>query len=196
MMKALKALIVPLWLITLAAVACMKKGVEDIPHPPMQYMYLQNLEIGANEYYHLDVDANGTPDFTFHTLLVGDPVLKQDRRQFLVGSKVETNLLNNPSDESPKLNKGDRIRLRESGYEWYEVSSIVLVEKVTSLHGKISWRGLWKEAAHHYLPLQVEKNGQVFLGWVEVSFNTATQKLILHKAAISTEGGKEIRAGY
>ncbi|HYO23056.1 MAG TPA: hypothetical protein VER36_11675, partial [Flavisolibacter sp.] len=79
---------------------------------------------------------------------------------------------------------------------WYEVSSIVLAEKVIPLHGEVSWRGLWKEATHHYLPLQVEKNGQIFLGWAEISFNTDTQKLILHKAAISTESGKEIKAGY
>jgi hypothetical protein len=196
MMTALKALIVPLWLITLAAVACMKKGIEEVPHPPMQYTYLQDVEIGANEYFHLDVDANGSPDFTFYTQLVGDPVLKQDRRQFLAVSKVETDLLNNVSDESPKLIKGDRISFEHEGYNWYQVSSIVLAEKVISLNGEVSWKGLWNGATHHYLPLAVEKNNQVYLGWIEISFNTGSQKLILHKAAISTDSGKDIRAGY
>src|SRR5829696_9178434 len=116
MIKALKFIIVPLWLITLLAVACMKKAVDEIPQPQMHYTNLHDVEIGANEYYHLDIDANGTPDFTFHTLLVGDPVLKHDRRQFLAGSKVETNLLNNEQDESPRLRKGDRIMAAHEGY--------------------------------------------------------------------------------
>lgn len=196
MMKALKALIIPLWLITLAAVACMKKGFTETDHPVMQYTYLNNLQLGANETYHLDIDANGSPDFTFHTQLVGDPVLKQDRRQFLVGSKVETNLLNDAEDESPRLNKGDRISMQHSGHTWYQLSSIVLAEKVISLDGSITWQGQWKNAAHHYLPVQVKKAGKIYLGWVEISFDVALQKLTLHKAALSTESGKDIRAGY
>lgn len=196
MTKALKALIIPLWLITLAAVACIKQASEDVPHPNMQYTYLQNLELKENEYYHLDIDANGTPDFTFYTQLVGDPVLKQDRRQFLAGSKVETSLLNNENDESPRLNKGDKITVNHKNYNWYELSSLVLAEKVTPEEGSIFWQGQWKDARHNYLPVQLAKGGKVFLGWVEISFNQQEQKLVLHKAAISTESGKEIRAGY
>lgn len=196
MMKALKALIIPLWLITLAAVACMKKGLNETEHPVMQYTYLENLELGVHDTYHLDIDANGSPDFTFHTQLVGDPVLKHDRRQFLAGSKIETSLLNDADDESPRLNKGDRISLKHTGHDWYELSSIILAEQVISQNGDISWQGRWKKASHHYLPVQVEKAGQVYLGWVEISFNIENQKLTLHKAALSTESGKDIRAGY
>ena len=196
MMKALKVFIIPLWLITLATVACMKKGLNETEHPVMQYTQLGNLELGMNDSYHLDIDANGSPDFTFHTQLVGDPVLKQDRRQFLAGSKVETNLLNDADDESPRLNKGDRISMQHSGHTWYQLSSILLAEKIIALNGDVSWQGRWKNALHHYLPVQVEKAGKIYLGWVEISFNVATQKLTLHKSALSTESGKDIRAGY
>ena len=43
--------------------------------------------------------------------------------------------------------------------------------------------------------VQVEKEGKVFQGWIELSFDQAAQKLVLHRAAISREPGKTIRAG-
>lgn len=192
----LKILIVPLWAVTLVALACMKKTVSENDHPPMQYTQLNNLELSAQDSYHLDIDANGQPDFTFHTQLVGDPLLQQDRRQFLVGSKIQTSLLNDDGDQSPRLNKGDRISLYHPGHTWYNVSSILLAEKVMWLDGSITWQGRWKGAAHHYLPVQVEKSGKTYLGWVEISFDTTRQKLTLHKAALSTESGRDIRAGF
>ena len=195
-MKALKVLIVPLWLTVAIAVACMKRAAEEVPHPAMHYTYLNDLEVKMNEYSHVDVDGNGSPDYTFHTMMVGDPVLKRDRQQFLVGSKIETSLLNDNNDQSPKLSKGDMIGLREEGYSWYEISSLLLTEKIISEGGVTKWQGLWKEANHNFLPVQVIRNGQRYLGWIEISFDLENQQLILHKSAICLESGKEIKAGY
>ena len=196
MMQALKVLIVPLWLTVAIAIACIKRAAEEVPHPPMHYTYLNDLEVKANEYSHVDIDGNGSPDFTFHTMLVGDPILKRDKHQFLVGSKIETSLLNDNNDQSPKLNNGDQIDLRQERYNWFEISSLLLTEKVVSEEGSIKWQGLWKEANHNYLPVQIIKNGQRFLGWIEISFDLKNQKLILHKSAVCLESNKEIRAGY
>ncbi|RYF84102.1 MAG: hypothetical protein EON98_09690 [Chitinophagaceae bacterium] len=195
MMKALKALIVPLWLITLAAVACMKKAAEELPQVQMRYTNLQNQEVKANEYYHLDIDGNGTVDYTFHTYLVGDPILRHDRKQFLVSSKIETNLLTNENDESPLLYNGDVIRAKWDSYNWFEVSSIVLAEQIIPETGKNTWRGLWKSAKHNFLPVQVLRGGAPYHGWIEISFDTVNQKLVLHKAAISMEANVEVAAG-
>lgn len=195
MIKALKVLIIPLWLITLAAVACMKKAAEEVPAAQMRYTSLQDLEIRANEYYHLDIDGNGTVDFTFHTYLVGDPVLRHDRRQFLVSSKIETNLLNNENDESPLLYKGDVVRMQWENYQWFEVSSIILAEQIVPESGSSSWRGVWRGANHNFLPVQLIKGGNPYHGWIEISFDTINQKLILHRAAISQEPIIEVKAG-
>lgn len=197
MMKTLKVIIAPLWIAAFAAVACMKKeAVEEKPHPLMEYTYMHGIELGDMQYYNLDIDANGIVDFTFSTQLVGDPVLKQDRLQFLVGSKVETNLLNSTGDVSPKLMKGARIGLNHEGYNWYELSSIVLAEKVTPSTGNISWQGLWKDADHHFLPVQLSKGSKVYHGWIELGFSRSREKLILYKAAICTESNIEIKAGF
>jgi len=45
------------------------------------------------------------------------------------------------------------------------------------------------------LPIQIERNGRLYNGWIELSFSTANEKLILHKAAISVEEGRTVRAG-
>jgi len=196
MIQGYKALIALLWLLAFAAVACIKETNTQPPSPFMQYTNLYNKEVKAGQSAHLDIDGNGSNDFSFYTQLVGDPILQRDRLQFLATSKIATNLLSNSHDESPKLNKGDRIGLQHDGYNWYEISSIVLAEKITPLTGDIHWDGIWKKANHHYLPVELIKNGQAYLGWIEISFDIQEQKLILHKAAISTQSSKEIKAGF
>jgi hypothetical protein len=197
MMKNLKIIIAPLWIAAFAAVACIKKGaIEEMPHPQVEYTYLHGIELGNMDYYNLDIDANGTVDFTFSTRLVDDPVLKQDKLQFLVGSKIETNLLNSSEDISLRLAKGDRIRARHKGYNWLELSSIVLAEKVSPQKGEIWWQGAWKDADHHFLPVQLSKGSKAYHGWIELGFSHSREKLILYKAGICKDSGTEIKAGF
>ena len=65
--------------------SCYGDHEEVFNQPIMHYTDLQNSEITPGKSQQLDVDANGTPDFTFYTLLVGDPILQRDRRQFYIG---------------------------------------------------------------------------------------------------------------
>jgi hypothetical protein len=127
--------------------------------------------------------------------LVGDPVLQRDRKQFVVNSGIKRNLLNDANDQSPVLNKMDTISKKQQGYLWWQISSIVLAEKISTDSGS-SWEGLWKNASHNYLPIQVEKNGRLYHGWIELSFSTTGEKLVLHRAAISSEEEKTVKAGY
>jgi hypothetical protein len=41
----------------------------------------------------------------------------------------------------------------------------------------------------------MEKSNKLYHGWVEQSFNTVEEKLILHKATISIEEEKSVQAG-
>lgn len=176
--------------------ACSKNDATiDPPHPNMIYKDLREQNIKFQHPASLDIDSDGSNDFNFGVLLVGDPVLERDRLQFYVSSKQKRNLLNDQNDESPMLNKLEPIKMVHPGYTWYEISAIVLAEKITNYNGS-TWHGLWKSAHHKYLPLQVDRNGQVFHGWIELSFDTVNERIILHKAAISAEPGKEIKAGY
>lgn len=185
--------------ISILAVACKKEKIQPtIPttpsHPVMSYKNLGDKEVKYGQSQYVDIDNDGTIDFKFSVLLVGDPVLQRDRVQFYANSGIKRNLLNSQVDESPILNKGDSIGKVHNGYSWWEISSIVLAEKIVEYSGN-HWEGLWKNADHNYLPIQIEKNNKLYHGWVELSFNMAEEKLILHRAAISTEEERSVQAG-
>lgn len=185
--------------ISILAVACKKENtkptIPSVPsHPLMSYKNLGDKEVKYGQSQYVDIDNDGSIDFKFSVLLVGDPVLQRDRVQFYANSGIKRNLLNNQVDESPILNKGDSVGKVHNGYTWWEISSIVLAEKIVEYSGS-HWEGLWKNADHNYLPVQIEKNSKLYHGWVELSFNTAEEKLILHKAAISTEEERSVMAG-
>jgi hypothetical protein len=161
----------------------------------MKYTNLQEATVDHLHPRSVDIDKDGINDFSFGVLLVGDPVLERDRLQFLAHSKPNTNLLNNNEDQSPVLNRLDIISKTHSGYEWFEISAIVLAEKITTM-AESFWEGLWKNATHKYLPVQVKKNNKFYNGWIELSFDANTEQLILHRAAISTEENRDAKAGY
>ena len=182
---------------SVSLIACSKKPPLNPPatsHPVMTYKKLSDKEVKYGQNQYIDIDNDGSIDFKFAVLLVGDPILQRDRVQFYANSGIKRNLLNNQVDESPMLNKGDSIGKTHEGYTWWEISAIVLAEKIVTDNGS-HWEGLWKNADHKFLPIQVEKSNKLYHGWVELSFNTTDEKLILHKAAISTEADKSIQAG-
>ena len=181
----------------LLCIACSKKPPINPPapsHPLMAYKNLADKEVKYGQSHYVDVDADGSNDFLFSVLLVGDPILQRDRVQFYANSGIKRNLLNNQVDESPMLSNGDSVKKVHSGYTWWEISSIVLAEKIIDNTGS-HWDGLWKNANHKYLPIQIEKNNKLYHGWIELSFNTAEEKMILHKAAISKEEDRAVQAG-
>jgi hypothetical protein len=165
------------------------------PQPHMNYRNLNDAVVKAGQGKLIDLDGDGTTDFSFGTLLLGDPILQRDRLQFYAYSGIGKNLLNNETDESPVLNKNEKIQLNHPGYTWYEISAIVLTEKITPMVGNIFWQGRWTDVSHKYLPVQIEKGGGKYQGWIELSFDKLQDRLILHQAAICKEAGQEILAG-
>jgi hypothetical protein len=164
--------------------------------PEMVYTDLGNKEVRFNESSSIDLNKDGIMDIRFHTMLVGAPVAKQDKEKYLVTSKVNCLLPVNSNENAPVLLKGDVVPLQDfAGYTWYEVSQIELAQKVTGMTGDPFWEGLWKSADHNYLPVQLRINNQRFNGWVELSFDVNSEKMILHKAAMSKLPEKFVIAG-
>ena len=94
------------------------------------------------------------------------------------------------------LNSGDAITIKKhTGFNWYNASSLVIAEKIIGETGPARWEGNWKNADHKYFALQVRRGTLRFNGWVELSFKTATEEFVLHRAAISKEPGKDVIAG-
>jgi hypothetical protein len=194
-----RLLIISTFLVTLAS--CSKENPQKPPvvtDPTMKYTDLHNMPVKYQTITVLDLDGNGSIDIYFGTTLIGDPILKQDRLAFDVTSVPDVNLqVVDNSDVGKRMNKGEAIGKNPAdGYMWYEITHIVLLEKVTPETGAPYWQGEFRDASHHYLPVEIIKNGQAFHGWVELSMDTIGERLILHKAAISIEADKEVKAGY
>ncbi|HMU11515.1 MAG TPA: lipoprotein [Ferruginibacter sp.] len=193
----MKKILIPALAVLLLA-ACKKTTITPppTPHPQMQYLHLHDESIRFGQIKKIDINSDGTDDFLVSTLLVGDPILERDRRQYYISSSTESRFLQDGNNQSPILNKGDQVMLQHPGYGWFEVTSLLLAEKIVPMIGNSFWQGAWKQANQHYLPVQVKKNGSIFNGWIALSFDTMQEKIILHKAAICTEAGKTIKAGF
>jgi hypothetical protein len=91
--------------------------------------------------------------------------LQRDRIQFYASSGINRNLLNDAQDQSPVLNKMDVISKNMTGFIWWEISAIVLAEKIIT-YTESHWEGAWKNADHKFLPIQL-KNRTNFItaGW-------------------------------
>jgi hypothetical protein len=184
-------------LLVLLFASCDKEDLPDpVPAPTMRYTDLQNMEVTAGTHKRVDLDGDSRNDLLFNTMLLGDGPGQRVRLQFYANTSIDTYQPVNDHEESPILAKDAPIIFQIPDFTWYDITAIVLTEKVTlTSSGETFWDGLWKNASHKYLPVQVKKNGQSFLGWVEMSFDKAAEKLILHKAAISTVAEREIKAG-
>jgi hypothetical protein len=177
-------------------IGCSKSVVDELPHPEMQYTDLRDLEVKFNQHKLLDLDANGTGDFLFNTMHIGDPVLKRDRLLFSAYSFVETRLLVDDQNNTPQFSTGSRIGPGYSSHNWYEISQAEMVQKIIPEKGQQSWDGNWKNAEHNYLGVQIHRDGRLYTGWIEISFDTANEKLVLHRAAVSKVAGQSIKAGF
>ena len=177
-------------------VAC-RKTIEKAPvsNPSMNYIDLSDTSVAFNRYFSIDLDGNGEKDVAFGTLLVGDPINKQDKMQWLVTTSFNGSLPVDNDEKIPVLNEEDSIPVNNfRGYNWYNASAVLLAQKVIG-EQSVFWQGDWKSVSHRFIPVQVKKNNLLYNGWVEVSFSMTDEKLILHEAAICKEAGKKIEAG-
>jgi hypothetical protein len=164
--------------------------------PKMNYINLSDtaLSIEARPII-FDLDGDGRNDIRFNTLLVGDPVSQVDKRQWLVYGYPTTNLAIG-DEKMPVLQYMQDIPVTNfSDYTWYNANQVLLVQRVEGTTGQPYWEGDWKNANHHYIPIQIIRNNALYTGWVEVSFSTNIEKLIVHKAAWCKEENRPIKAG-
>ncbi len=194
-MKKILALAIPVLLIA----SCKKENTNHPPplsHPEMRYTDLKNVSVKFGQQKSLDINGDNSIDLLFSTALVGDPVFRRDKRRYYVNASFDVFSLVNEEEETPVLNNGDAVTIRKHpGFNWYNASSLILAEKIIEETGPAHWEGNWKNASHKYFAVQVRKNDLLYNGWIEASFKTDTEELILHRAAIAVEPGKDIKAG-
>jgi len=186
-------------MIVLLAASCKKDKPLPLPPPPQQSMRYTNLgdtAIRIDRGATFDLTGDGEWDVFFGTLFLGDPLNHVDKRQWLVGSAFDASLPVNGNEKIPVLQKDEVIPINGfPGYSWFNASMVYLTQKIIGFNGPPVWEGDWTNANHRFIPIRVKKNNALFNGWVEVSFSTTEEKLIVHKAAISTEPGVSVKAG-
>ncbi|HZF65118.1 MAG TPA: hypothetical protein VEZ55_11550 [Chitinophagaceae bacterium] len=184
-------------IILIAMSSCKKERDTSVgtQEPKMQHIQLMDAEVAQGGAKFFDLNNDGRRDFGFKTTLVGDPLLQRDRLLFEVFSGIGSFLLNNEHEETPPLRAGDEIGNIHLGFEWHEISTLVLTEKHMYNSGEIGWDGIWKTANHRYLAIRLKENNRVYFGWIELSFDKVGEKIILHRAALCREANREIKAG-
>lgn len=176
--------------------SCKKETLKPPPAQQMEYKDLEGKEIGYNEFTRLDLDNNGTIDVAFTTYHIGDPLMQMDKIQFCAKSLIDSYFPVTTDDNVSMLNAGDWITTKsKTDYEWFQITLLVLAQKNIPLSGSLSWTGTWKSAHHNFLPVQLEKQGKRYNGWIELSYNMESEKIILHRSAISKIANMDIKAG-
>src|SRR5688572_22054647 len=75
-------------------ISCRKTGPEGLfpVSSKMMYSNYNDTAVRFQRFASFDLDSNGRKDVYFSTQLVGDPVLQQDKYQWMVNSSFHTNL--------------------------------------------------------------------------------------------------------
>lgn len=165
--------------------------------PAMSYINLNDMQIAyARPGKAIDVNKDGRNDLYFGVELVGDPIEKLDKRQFVVITSIYTYLPVTANEQVMPLTREAVIPVADfNNANWYNASEITLVERIETTDAVISWRGSFLNSTGKYLPIQVMKNNERYNGWVELSFDQINQQLILHRAAISSKPEVAVKAG-
>ena len=189
-------------LLLLFFASCQKEVEQPLPppdtHPEMHHFSLNDRKIryqGAP--LSLDVNDDGSMDLSFGVQLVGDPIAKADKRQFMAASSYFTSLPVMEDEQVRVFQPSELIPITDfNGSRWYNASGIVLVQRVEHISGTITWQGNWLGASQRFLPFQVLKNEQRYNGWIELSVDVPNEEVILHRGAISKEAEKGVKAGF
>lgn len=197
----MKTSLIGLAVLLLLLVACDKKDPVEFPSPApapaMRYLDLGDQAVGFNHYSSSDLDGNGTTDFSVTTTLVGSPANRCDYQCYYFNGAFYSYTPVDNNEQMPILAKGDKVGPNSfPQHEWYNASQLLLSQRVIPVIGGPYWDGGWKDASHHYVAISLLKNEKFYYGWVEISFNTRQAAVILHRAAICEEAGREIKAGF
>jgi hypothetical protein len=163
----------------------------------MQYTYLNNAEVKyMKPGVWIDLNKDNRADILFEVMRIGDAINKYDRFQFNIVTSIRVNVPVNVNEQIPVFLNNATIPLENfDGNNWYGGSEIDLIQKVLFENGSVTWRGNWLAAQRAYLPVQIIIEGKRRNGWIELTAEPQNERLILHRAAISKEPEKVIKAG-
>jgi hypothetical protein len=193
-------------LLTLLTInSCSKNTEQRVPEPDTLLIYqeLYNQEVGLNDPpLIIDTDQNGKSDLIFSVAITYNPTTGITEKSATVINLAGTYLPIQTGDPTPLLSYGDKIHQQyftPPQYHWNNAWRTFMASKQLSPITSNDWKGLWVGASHKYIPFLIEwVLGAPNYGWIEISFDTTQEKIILHKCAVShtNEYNKVVKAGH
>jgi hypothetical protein len=184
-------------LLGLAFSSCHKDPVQvpDSTTAHMKYVDFHDLELPFGKGLSIDLDEDGLKDIFFSSILVGDPLEQADKRQFIFGTSPTTFSPVDDNEETPALTAGRLISATSfPGHHWYN-ANVILAQKIIKENIPDTWFGNWKDKSHQYIVVRVDQQSEPHYGWLELSFDIPGEKIVLHRAGLCKEAGREINAG-
>ena len=167
-------------------------------HPQMVYRDLSQRVVNIATPAGIDIGGDARSDVWFEIWHTKDDAHNKDIHRFSVSSGESSRLMVDSTRRKSSIIPGGAIisSAGGNGFAWNapanpELATRTLVRTAPAP----TWEGDWKDANHKYLAVQVTQNGLVYNGWIELSFDTATERVILYRSGISKEAGKDIVAG-
>jgi hypothetical protein len=179
--------------------SCKKEKEENttVSHPLMTYQDLTGKVINISTPAGVDITGDGTSDLWFDIFSTREDAQNKDIHRFSVSTGEQGKILVNTQNASPIITEGTTLKLNGiDGYHWKAPASTELAKRTFIRNTPAPvWEGQWKDVQNRYLAVQVTMNGEIYNGWIELSFDTAKERVILFRSAISKEPGKDIIVG-
>lgn len=173
-----------------------EKDDEANTTPVFEYTDLQDRSVTYANPALLDLDKDGTADFSITTILIQSN--STGYLQFRAGSAGTARLLLNEDEYTVVLDSNVVItKGNQDAFVWSPVGTAILsaldLDKEPTDNN--SWSGPWKNAQEKYLPVQLVKQNKVYNGWIRMSHKSNSSEFLLHEAAISKTPNISIKAG-
>lgn len=182
---------------TLLMMSCSKKET-PVPQTSVEYLNLNNTVVTANNVLTIDLDKDGTADFTVTKELREGDAGENDLLEFRVTSVGQHRILMLDNGTPARKEEGVLIKNEdELPYRWDPLLSAALVTRVLTLDIANSyWQGEWMNQYNKYLAVQLIKDGKAYQGWIQISFSQILPtRIIVHDAAYNKIAGQPIKAG-
>lgn len=189
-------------LLMLLAVSCAKKKDDRIPNPnppapaDMTYNDLGNVTVTLNQMYPVDLDKDGVGDARFRVLASGSGSDGTVDDLYQLNPAPRHRVLLNEENRSPVYNLGDTIRFQNiAGYEWMALNVVEMAKRSVSANTPTRWEGNFTNVNRKYIAFQVSRYNSFYNAWIELTIDTAANRMILHKSGVSNISGRPVVAG-
>jgi len=139
--------------------------------------------------YYLDIDKDGTNDFSFQTVSFGE------------NGTVNTEYLVYPMNDNEVMHVEGSAAITEAGetitgdlkagnLSWSEEPAEIIESSYDG--NTMKWNGTWSGGRDQYLGIKLVKDGRSYLGWVRIEVSPETEKAYITDYAINRSAGQQL----